>query len=121
VRTFGSRCRTLDGRGGGHRTKALIVGLAVLALAAGGTGIAAATSRDDSHPITGSALGKASAAALEATGSGTVTETEVGDEESYYQVEVTQADGSQEDVQLDRDFKVVGESADGESSGGSSG
>ncbi len=98
-----------------NRTKALIVGVAALALAAGGTGIAAATSGDDSHPITGKALGEASAAALKATGGGTVTETEVGDEESYYQVEVTQADGSQEDVQLNHDFKVVGHSADEES------
>jgi uncharacterized membrane protein YkoI len=97
------------------RTKVLIVGVAVLAFAAGGAGIAAATGGDDSHPITGKALDKASAAALQATGGGTVTETEVGDEESYYQVEVSQADGSQEDVQLNRDFKVVGQSADEES------
>jgi uncharacterized membrane protein YkoI len=98
-----------------NRTKALIVGAAVLALAAGGAGIAAATGGDDSHSITGKALDQASAAALRATGGGTVTETEVGDEESYYQVEVSQADGSQEDVQLNRDFKVVGHSADEES------
>lgn len=95
--------------------KVLIVGVAVLALAAGGAGIAAATGGDDSHPITGKALDQASAAALKATGGGAVTETEVGDEESYYQVEVRQADGSQEDVQLDRDFNVVGQSADEES------
>ncbi len=43
-----------------------------------------------------------------------MTETEVGDEESYYEVEVTLDDGSQVDVQLDRDFKVVGSSADHE-------
>jgi hypothetical protein len=36
-----------------------------------------------------------------------VTDTEVGDEESYYEVEVTRDDGSQVDVQLDRDFNVV--------------
>jgi hypothetical protein len=48
-------------------------------------------------------------------GGGTVTETEVGDEESYYEVEVTQPNGSQTDVQLDRDFDVVGELADVES------
>ena len=40
--------------------------------------------------------------------------TEVGDEESYYEVEVTLDDGSQVDVQLDRHFNVVGSSADGE-------
>ena len=45
------------------------------------------------------------------TGGGKVTETEVGDEESAYEVEVTRDDGSQVDVQLDRDFKVVGDEA----------
>jgi len=97
------------------RTKIAIVGASALALAAGGAGVATATGGDDSHPIAGKALDQASAAALSATGGGTVTETEVGDEESYYQVEVTQADGSQEDVQLDRSFNVVGQSADEES------
>lgn len=36
-----------------------------------------------------------------------MTGTEVGDEESYYEVEVTLADGSQVDVQLDRAFRFV--------------
>ena len=98
------------------RTKVVIVGASALALAAGGAGIAGATGGgDDSHPISGKALDRASGAALEATGGGTVTETEIGDEESYYEVEVTGADGSQTDVQLDRDFEVVGQSADEES------
>jgi uncharacterized membrane protein YkoI len=99
------------------RTKVVIVGASALALAAGGTGISSATGGgDDSEaPLTGKALDTASAAALEATGGGTVSDTEVGDEESYYEVEVTQADGSQADVQLDRDFNVVGQSADEES------
>ena len=98
------------------RSKVIVVGASALALAAGGAGIASATGGgDDSHPISGKALDQASAAALQATGGGTVSETEVGDEESYYEVEVTQADGSQADVQLDRDFSVVGQSVDEES------
>ena len=40
----------------------------------------------------------------------------MGDEESYYEVEVTRADGSQVDVQLDRDFKVVGAEGDNDTS-----
>ena len=52
---------------------------------------------------------QASDAALAHTGGGTVTETEVGDEESLYEVEVTLDDGSQVDVQLDEDFNVVGD------------
>ena len=100
-----------------NRTKFLIVGASALAIAAGGAGVAAATggSDDSETAITGSALDKASAAALDATGGGQVTETEVGDEESYYEVEVTRDDGSQTDVQLDREFNVVGQSADEES------
>jgi hypothetical protein len=98
------------------RTKVLIVGASAVALAAGGAGIASATGGGDgSRPITGKALDEASATALKATGGGTVSETEVGDEESYYQVEVTKADGSQVDVQLDRGFNLVGQAADQES------
>ena len=37
-----------------------------------------------------------------------MTGTEVEDEESYYEVEVTLDDGTQVDVQLDEDFAVVG-------------
>jgi uncharacterized membrane protein YkoI len=64
-------------------------------------------------PISGSALDRASAAALDATGGGKLTETEVGDEESEYEVEVTLDDGSQVDVQLDSGFNVVGQESDG--------
>lgn len=67
---------------------------------------------DDSGPITGEALDRASEAALAHTGEGRVTETEVDDEESYYEVEVTLDDGSQVDVQLDENFNVVGDEAD---------
>ena len=99
------------------RKRTVITLTTVAALAAGGTAIAAGTGDDDAtdRPISGSALEKASAAALEHTGEGRVTETEVGDEESYYEVEVTLDDGSQVDVQLDEDFNVVGDEADDES------
>jgi hypothetical protein len=100
----------------------LIAALAVVALGVGGTAIAGATGGGDDggghdKAIAGSALDRASAAALKATGGGKVSETEVGDEESYYEVEVTRADGSQVDVQLDRDFNVVGQKADHEDGG----
>ena len=52
--------------------------------------------------------------ALAHTGEGTVSDTEMGDEESYYEVEVTLDDGSQVDVQLDKGFDVVGDEADAE-------
>jgi uncharacterized membrane protein YkoI len=97
------------------RSKILIAAIAALAVAAGGVGVAVAGGGDDAEaPIRGGALEKASAAALEHTGGGRVTETEIGDEESLYEVEVTRGDGSQVDVQLDRGFTVVGSSADDE-------
>jgi uncharacterized membrane protein YkoI len=96
------------------RTKLVIAGAAVVVAAGAGAGIAAAGGSDDSEaPISGDDLDRASAAALEATGGGEVTETEVGDEESLYEVEVTLDDGSQVDVQLDEDFNVVGQEHDG--------
>ena len=85
-------------------------------MAAIGGGAAIAASGDDGSgtPITGDALAKAKSAALAETGGGKVTGTEVGDEESYYEVEVTTADGSQIDVQLDKSFAVVGSKDDGD-------
>ena len=59
-------------------------------------------------PITGDALRRASEAALAVTGAGRVTGSEVGDEESYYEVEVTLPGGTEVDVQLDESFHVVG-------------
>jgi hypothetical protein len=86
------------------------VGAAAVAV---GTGIAAAQPDDgEGTPITGEALTKASQAAVTFTGGGTVTGTEVGDEESYYEVEVTKADGSQVDVQLNDNFLVVDSKTD---------
>ena len=101
-----------------HRSKILAVGATALALAAGGAGVAAATGGGEDAAegpdvaIGDAALDQASAAALAHTGGGTVSDTEVGDEESYYEVEVTLDDGSQVDVQLDRGFNVVGDEAD---------
>jgi hypothetical protein len=102
--------------------KLMIAAGAVLALAAGGTGIALGTGAGDDEgsqqAIRGSALEKASAAALAETGGGKVTETEVRDEEGYYEVGVTRSDGSQVDVHLNRDFSVIDASADGAGSDG---
>jgi uncharacterized membrane protein YkoI len=89
-------------------------GLAVV-LVGGGVSYAIAQGGDDDgtqRPIAPTDIDRASAAALAATGGGRVTETEVGDEESYYEVEVTLDDGSQVDVQLDREFDVVSRDPD---------
>ena len=102
--------------------KGLIAAAVVAVLGAGGAAVAIGTDEagdDDAtqKSISGSELKKASDAALEHTGGGTVTETEVGDEESYYEVEVTTDEG-QQDVQLDRDFNVVSSEDDSDSGEG---
>jgi uncharacterized membrane protein YkoI len=93
-----------------NRTSKLILASVVsVAAVGGGIGAAVATGGDDDEterPITGDAYDKAADAALEHTGGGRVTGTEVGDEESMYEVEVT-LDGRQVDVQLDESFTVV--------------
>lgn len=99
-----------------RRQKVMIGAAGLVAVAGGiaGSSIAGAgAGGDDAEaPITGSALDKASAAALEHTGEGRVTDTEIGDEESLYEIEVTLDDGSETDVQLDADFNVVGSEAE---------
>ncbi len=103
------------------RSKVFAAGAAALALAAAGGGLALAgagggdDAGDSETPISGDPLDRASAAALQHVGEGEVTDTETGDEESYYEVEVTLDDGRQTDVQLDRDFNVVGDETDGKS------
>ncbi len=103
-----------------RRLKILAVTAAAATVAAtGGVAIAGAGGDDDDNEkpdtaITGSALSKASDAALGHTGGGRVSGTEAGDEEGAYEVEVTRRDGSQVDVHLDRDFKVINSARDEE-------
>ena len=104
-----------------RRTKWIASGAVVVAALGIGSGIAVAAggSDDDTQPpIPPGALDRASAVALEHTGGGTVTETEVGDEEGYYEVEVTKDDGTQVDVHLDGDFRVTDAQADGKGDNG---
>ncbi|WP_174777015.1 PepSY domain-containing protein [Cryobacterium lactosi] len=87
-----------------------ITGAAVAAvLIVGGAGLAIADPFDNDGPLTGSTLDKASAAALDAAGSGTVTGSDAGsDDDAYaYEVEVTLADGTDVDVALDKSFAVL--------------
>jgi hypothetical protein len=58
--------------------------------------------------------------ALQETGGGKVTGSEIHDEEGYYEVEVTK-DGKQTDVHLNQDFSVKNSSADKGNDSGESG
>jgi len=98
-----------------RHTKRIAIAVAVTVAGlttAGVAAVSASTSDDTDTPITGTDLQTASDAALDSTGQGRVTGTEIGDEESYYEVEVTLDDGTEVDVQLDADFQVVGTEAD---------
>jgi uncharacterized membrane protein YkoI len=106
--------------------KWIIAGAAVVALGAGGTAIAASAGGDENSgtgddgagkPISGPALDKASRIALDHVGGGTVTATELQDEEGYYEIEVKRDDGSQVDVHLDSHYNVLDSSGDGGSDG----
>ena len=98
--------------------KRWVAGAAIaIAVTVGGSGIAVATGGDDDQPLTGSALERASAAALAHTGGGTVTETEIGDDGAAYGVEVRLDDGRQVEVNLDEDFNVIGQEDDDDGPG----
>jgi uncharacterized membrane protein YkoI len=100
-----------------NRTRALIAGGALALVVIGGTTGAAIVANDDDKPLTGSTLDRASRAALEHTGGGTVVETEAGDGGAAYGVEVRLADGRVVEVELDANFKVIGSAGDDDGSG----
>lgn len=109
----------------------MVLGLIVLLLGAVGVGLVAVGGRDvfaqavevddegaeveDAEDaaegadvaITGRALEQAGAAAIAHMGDGRVTDSEVGDEEGYYEIELTLDDGRQVDVHLDEAFNVL--------------
>jgi uncharacterized membrane protein YkoI len=98
------------------RNRRVAIAAAALMVVGTGAGVSiAAGTGDDAETdvgITGQELDRATEVALGYVGEGRVTETEVGDEESYYEVEVTLEDGTQVDVQLDASFNVVSSDAD---------
>lgn len=96
------------------RTRWIAAGAVALAAAGGGAAIA---NGGDDAPITGAALDRAVAAAVDATGGGIVIDTEIGDDDAAYSVEVRLDDGTQVEVNLDGDFAVIGRSADDDSPG----
>jgi uncharacterized membrane protein YkoI len=94
------------------KTKLIAGAVAAVAVIGTATGVGIASGGDDDTPLRGRDYDRASAAALEYVGEGTVTETEVGDDGAAYGVEVRLDDGSQIEVQLDADFNVIGTEGD---------
>jgi hypothetical protein len=93
-----------------RRTRWIATAGLVVAVA-GGLGAAAADG-DSDQELTGATRDRAVAAALAATGGGTVLDTEAGDDGAAYGVEVRLPDGRQVEVHLDQSFKVVGQGPD---------
>ena len=109
-----------------RRLTMILGGLAALtALALGGAAIAHATGvvgDDEGQQLSSSEADRAGAAALRATGGGTVQETERDNEKgATFEVEVRKADGSVVDVRLDSSYRVVGVDGDTESNDDESG
>lgn len=98
-----------------RKTRWIGGGALAVALIGGGTGVAIATGGDD-RSLTGSALEKATAAALQHTGGGTVMETEAGDDGAAYGVEIRLDDGRVVDIRLDANFEVIGQESDDDGS-----
>ena len=97
------------------------IAAAGLAAAMAGGVAAAASGGDPDQQLTGATRDRAVAAALAATGGGTVLETEAGDDGAAYGVEVRLPDGRQVEVNLDQSFKVVRQEPDEDRPGESDG
>ena len=87
--------------------------VAVLVLVGAGVAYATGSGDDSSGQAGGANIEKAKSVALDHV-KGRVTGSEVGDEEGYYEVEITRDDGSQVDVHLDKNFNVLDTPADHE-------
>ena len=94
--------------------KKMVIAAAVALMLLVGAGVAYAngSSGDGSEQSTGAGMEKAKSIALKQV-NGRVTATEFQDEEGYYEVEVTKADGTQVDVHLDKNFNVLDAQSDG--------
>jgi hypothetical protein len=101
-----------------RRTTWIAAGVAAAAIAIGGVGMALANGGSDTDaPLTGTDLDRATQAALEHTGGGTVIESEIGDDGAAYSVEIKRDDGTVVEVQLDQSFNVTGDEADDDGAG----
>jgi uncharacterized membrane protein YkoI len=98
------------------RNRLTLAVVLVVAVLTAGIAIAAGVV-DDDKPLTGATLERATAAALEHTGGGTVIETEAGDDGAAYGVEIRLAGGREVEVNLDEDFNVIGQEDDDDTAG----
>lgn len=93
------------------RVRLVTGAVAAVAVVGIGAGVAVAGDRGD-KPLRGSDRVKATAAALDHTGEGRVTDTETGDDGAAFGVEILLDNGSQVEVQIDQNFNVTGSEPD---------
>jgi hypothetical protein len=98
------------------RRKLIVSGAIAVAVLGVGAGVGIASSGDD-EPLTGTTEQRATEAALDHVGGGSVVETEMGDGGATYEVEIRKDDGSQVEVQLDENFNVTGSEGDDDGAG----
>jgi hypothetical protein len=98
------------------RTRLITGGAVVAAVIGTGVGVGLASGGDD-QPLQGSAYDRATQAALDHVGGGTVLETETGDGGAAYEVEIRTPDGGVVEVQLDENFTAYGSEADDDGAG----
>jgi len=106
-----------------NRRKPVVIAASVLALGAGGAGIAVATGGNSEEPVTGPDAERAANAAVDAVGGGTVTEVEYQDADGagLYEVEVARGNGTQVEVHLNGSFEPLGTAADDDTASESEG
>jgi hypothetical protein len=117
------RC-ALEGEDMDRKAKLVVAGITASGLLGlGAAGVrAAAESGDDDRPLKGRNYDRATSAALNHLGGGTVTKTEIGDageaetepgdDGEAYEVDVRRDDGTQVAAELDSNFNVTGTEAD---------
>ena len=98
--------------------KFVLLTTAVVVVVGVSAGIAAPLGGEDERSLTGATLERASAAALEQTGGGTVVESEVGDGDAAYEVEIRLQNGRQVEVSLDSSFTVISQERDDDGNNG---
>jgi uncharacterized membrane protein YkoI len=104
---------TLNARAMNLKTLLVAAAAAVLLLVGAGVAYATGSGGGASGQATAANLDKAKSVALNQV-NGRVTGSEVGDEEGAYQIEVTRSDGTQVDVNIDKNFNVISAPADNE-------
>lgn len=94
------------------KAKVIVGALAAVAVIGVAASVGFAGGSDDERSLRGSNYDRATAAALQHVGEGTVIEAEPGDGDAAYEVGIRLDDGSEVEVNLDSDFNVIDSAGD---------